>query len=72
MTRVGRDTALAQIIKLVEDAQGSRAPIQRLADKVASVFVPAVGAVAVGAFLFWLALGPAPALTYAVLTLWPC
>ena len=69
VTRVGRDTALAQIIKLVEEAQGSRAPIQRLADKVASVFVPAVGAVAVGAFLFWLVLGPAPALTYAVLTL---
>ena len=69
VTRVGRDTALAQIIRLVEEAQGSRAPIQRLADRVASVFVPAVGAVALAAFLFWLALGPAPALTYAVLTL---
>ncbi len=69
VTRVGRETALAQIIRLVEDAQGSRAPIQRLADQVASVFVPAVGAVAVAAFLFWLVLGPAPALTYAVLTL---
>ena len=67
--RVGRDTALARIIRLVEEAQGSRAPIQRVADKVASVFVPAVGAVAVAAFLFWLLLGPAPALTYAVLTL---
>ena len=67
--RVGRDTALARIIRLVEEAQGSRAPIQRMADKVASVFVPAVGAVAVAAFLFWLILGPAPALTYAVLTL---
>ena len=69
VTRVGRDTALAQIIRLVEEAQGSRAPIQRLADRVAAVFVPSVGAVAVAAFLFWLALGPAPALTYAVLTL---
>ncbi len=69
VTRVGRDTTLAQIIRLVEEAQGSRAPIQRMADKVASVFVPAVGAVAIGAFLFWLVLGPAPALTYAVLTL---
>ena len=69
VTRVGRDTALAQIIRLVEEAQGSRAPIQRLADRVASVFVPAVGAVAVAAFLFWLLLGPDPALTYAVLTL---
>ena len=69
VTRVGRDTALAQIIRLVEEAQGSRAPIQRVADRVASVFVPAVGAVAIAAFLFWMVLGPAPALTYAVLTL---
>ena len=69
VTRVGRDTALAQIIRLVEEAQGSRAPIQRLADRVASVFVPSVGAVAIAAFLFWLLLGPAPELTYAVLTL---
>ncbi len=69
VTSVGRDTALAQIIRLVEEAQGSRAPIQRLADRVASVFVPSVGAIAIAAFLFWLVLGPAPALTYAVLTL---
>ena len=69
VTSVGRDTALAQIIRLVGEAQGSRAPIQRLADRVASVFVPSVGAVAIAAFLFWLVLGPAPALTYAVLTL---
>ena len=69
VTRVGRDTALAQIIRLVEEAQGSRAPIQRLADRVASVFVPVVGAVAVAAFLFWFLLGPDPTLTYAVLTL---
>ncbi len=68
-TRVGRETALAQIIRLVEEAQGSRAPIQRMADRVASVFVPAVGAVAVATFLFWLLLGPEPALTYALLTL---
>ena len=69
VTRLGQETALSQIIRLVEEAQGSRAPIQRLADKVASVFVPAVGTVAVAAFLFWLVLGPAPALSYAVLTL---
>ena len=69
VTRVGQETALAQIIRLVEEAQGSRAPIQRLADRVASVFVPVVGGIAVAAFLFWLLLGPAPALTYAVLTL---
>ena len=69
VTRIGQETALAQIIRLVEEAQGSRAPIQRLADRVASVFVPAVGGVAVAAFLFWLLLGPDPALTYALLTL---
>lgn len=68
-TRVGRDTALAQIIRLVEEAQGSKAPIQRMADRVAAVFVPAVSGVAVAAALFWLFLGPAPQLTYAVLTL---
>ena len=68
-TRVGSDTALAQIIRLVEEAQGSKVPIQRLADRVAAVFVPAVGAVALAAALFWLFLGPEPALTYAVLTL---
>ncbi len=68
-TRVGLDTALAQIIRLVEEAQGSKAPIQRLADRVAAVFVPAVGGIALAAFVFWLLLGPEPALTYAVLTL---
>ena len=68
-TRVGSDTALAQIIRLVEEAQGAKVPIQRLADRVAAVFVPAVGAVALAAALFWLFLGPAPALTYAALTL---
>ena len=51
----------------MQDAQGSRAPIQRLADQVAARFVPAVVAVALAAFLFWLLLGPAPALTFAVL-----
>ena len=66
-TRVGDDTALAQIIHLVQDAQATRAPIQRLADRVASYFVPAVVAVAAAAFLLWLFIGPAPALTFAVL-----
>ena len=66
-TRVGESTALAQIIRLVQDAQGSRAPIQRLADIVAAKFVPTVVAVALAAFLFWLLLGPTPALTFAVL-----
>ena len=66
-TQVGQDTVLAQIIRLVEQAQGSKAPIQRLADRVAGGFVPAVVAVALAAFLLWLLLGPAPALTYATL-----
>ncbi len=52
-TRVGKDTALAQIIRLVEEAQASKAPIQRLADKVASYFVPAVISIAIIAFLIW-------------------
>ncbi len=68
-TKVGRDTVLAQIIRLVEEAQGSKAPIQRLADQVSAWFVPAVIAIALAAFLFWWLLGPAPALTYATLVL---
>jgi Cu+-exporting ATPase len=68
-TKLGQDTALAQIIRLVEEAQGSKAPIQRLADKVASYFVPAVTGVALAAALFWLVFGPAPALTLAILVL---
>ncbi len=56
-TRVGAQTALAQIIRLVEEAQGSKAPIQRLADRVSAVFVPAVIAVATITFLAWLIVG---------------
>ena len=67
VTRVGEDTALAQIIRLVQEAQASRAPIQRLADQVSAVFVPVVVAVAAAAFLLWLFIGPAPALTFAIL-----
>jgi Cu+-exporting ATPase len=52
-TKVGKDTVLSQIIKLVEEAQGSKAPIQRLADKVAGYFVPAVIIIAVSSFLLW-------------------
>jgi P-type Cu+ transporter len=64
--RVGRDTLLAQIVRMVSDAQRSRAPIQRLADIVAAWFVPAVIAVAVVAFVVWMLWGPAPRLAYAL------
>jgi Cu+-exporting ATPase len=66
-TRVGRDTVLAQIVRLVQDAQGSKAPIQRLADTVTSYFVPAVLVVAALTFVVWLALGPEPAFNLALL-----
>ncbi len=66
-TKVGKDTALAQIIQLVEDAQGSKAPIQRLADKVAGIFVPAVILIAIATFGVWYLFGPAPAFTFAFL-----
>ena len=66
-TKVGRDSALAQIARLVEEAQGSRAPVQRLADAVAAYFVPAVVAVSIAAFTIWLFLGPAPAYLSATL-----
>ena len=66
-TRVGEDTALAQIIQLVQDAQASRAPIQKLADKVSAYFVPSVLAVAAAALVLWLLIGPSPAVTFAIL-----
>ena len=68
VTRTGRDTTLQQIIRLVQEAQGRKAPIQRLADRVAGVFVPVVLVIAVVTFGLWLLLGPAPPLTYALLT----
>ena len=65
-TRVGRETTLARIVTLVEEAQGSRAPIQRLADRVAAVFVPVVLVIAALTFLGWWSLGPAPAAVHAL------
>ena len=67
-TRVGSETTLARITRLVADAQGSRAPIQRLADRVAAVFVPIVLVIAAVTFLAWLLLGPEPRVLLALTT----
>ncbi len=67
-TRVGADTVLSQIIKMVEEAQSSKPPIQRLADKIASVFVPVVIVLSLITFGIWLFVGPSPALSYAFVT----
>jgi Cu+-exporting ATPase len=66
-TQVGADTALARIVRLVEEAQGSKPPIARLVDQVASVFVPIVIGIALLTFGLWFAFGPAPAFTPALL-----
>ncbi len=66
--RVGSETMLARIVQMVADAQRSRAPIQRLADLVASYFVPAVIAVAIVSFIAWALFGPPPALAFALVT----
>jgi Cu+-exporting ATPase len=66
-TKVGKDTMLSQIIKMVEEAQGSKPPIARLADIIASYFVPTVIGVAIITLIVWYFFGPAPALTYAML-----
>jgi Cu+-exporting ATPase len=64
--KVGSETLLARIVALVAEAQRSRAPVQRIVDRVAAVFVPAVVAAAVVAFVAWYALGPEPSLAYAI------
>ena len=66
--KVGADTVLAQIIRMVQQAQASRAPIQRLADAISAYFVPVVIAIAVGTFAIWFVAGPAPALTLALVS----
>jgi Cu+-exporting ATPase len=67
-TRVGKDTMLSQIVKLVEDAQGSKAPMQRLADTISSYFVPIVLLIAAATFGIWMLFGPEPRLAYAITT----
>ena len=68
-TKVGKDTALASIIRMVQDAQGSKAPIQRVVDAVAGYFVPAVMILAVLAFVAWYDFGPDPRIVYATIVL---
>jgi Cu+-exporting ATPase len=64
-TRVGAETVLSQIVRMIEEAQTSKPPIQQVADKIAGVFVPAVMAIAAATFVAWLAFGPTPVLSYA-------
>ncbi len=66
-TRVGRDTVLAQIVRMVEQAQGSKAPIQALADRISAVFVPLVLALAALTFVIWLVFGPEPSFTLGLI-----
>jgi Cu+-exporting ATPase len=66
-TKVGKDTTLAHIVRMVEEAQGSKAPIQRLADVIASYFVPTVIGIAIVTFVVWYFVGPSPSLTFALL-----
>ncbi len=68
-TKVGRDTALAQIVEMVERAQNSKPPIGRLVNKISSYFVPAVMIIAILTFLAWFDFGPEPSLNYAVVTM---
>jgi Cu2+-exporting ATPase len=67
--KVGSDTMLSQIINMVREAQGSKAPVQKLADKIAGIFVPAVIIIAIVSAIIWFAVGPSPQLTYSFVTL---
>ncbi|MFL5494085.1 MAG: heavy metal translocating P-type ATPase [Gemmatimonadales bacterium] len=66
--RVGRDTVLSRIVRLVQQAQGSKAPIQRLADRISAVFVPVVLSIAVATFVIWFDLGPAPSYLHGLVS----
>ena len=66
---VGKDTMLSQIVRLVEEAQGTKAPVQRLADRVAGVFVPIVIAIAIASFVVWFVIGPDPVYVFATIAL---
>jgi P-type Cu+ transporter len=68
-TKVGKDTALARIVELVEQAQNTKAPIGKLVDKVSAYFVPAVVIISVVTFLLWFNLGPMPSINYAIATM---
>jgi Cu+-exporting ATPase len=68
VSRTGKSTTLAQIVRLVREAQGRKAPIQRLADTVAGIFVPTVLLIAIATFVVWFDVGPEPRLAYALLT----
>ena len=67
-TKVGKDTALAQIVKLVQDAMGTKPPIARLVDKVSYYFVPIVMILSVLSFMTWFTFGPSPAVAFAIIT----
>jgi len=66
-TKIGKDTVLSQIIKMVEEAQNSKAPIQRLADLVSSYFVPIVMGIAILTFIIWIIFGPVPEFNFALI-----
>lgn len=66
-TKIGKDTLLSQIVKMVSEAQRSRAPIQKLADQVSSIFVPAVISISIITFFIWYFFGPSPSLVYGII-----
>ena len=67
--KIGQDTLLAQIIRMVQDAQGSKAPVQKLVDKIASVFVPTIITIALISFVAWMVLAPENGFTHGILAL---